>query len=161
MSTNHTVVIIQNNHSNATEFLIIVSQTVFFVLLFLLMKSALIDRRGMMHSYDRIMEEKLQLGAIFFSIFVFLALLMIPMHSYEFIHFVVPLTYIIVFGIIIWEINIVYKKKDSKLPTRSTFNVPKKSPDIVKRDVIIDSESTPGVFLGTRSTTVSDTAFDY
>ena len=155
MGINHTVVIIQNNHSNATE-LIIVSQTVFFVLLFLLMKSALIDRRGMMHSYDRIMEEKLQLCAIFFAMFVFLALLMIPMHSYEFIHFVVPLTYLIVCGIIFWEINTVYKKKGTRSSALTrTFNVPKKTIEV---DIPISDNvsSSPGTFR-----TVNNTAFDY
>lgn len=125
MGTNNTVVIIQNNHTNATEFLIITSQTVFFVLLFLLMKSALIDRRGMMYDYDRIQEEKLQLGAIFFAIFVFLAMLMIPLQSYEFVHFVVPITYMVICGIIVWEIT--HKRNNNKsLPGPSNsppFNV--------------------------------------
>jgi hypothetical protein len=119
--SNTTVVIVNtNNHTNATEFVIILSQSVFFVLLFLLMKKALIDSRGMMYDYNRIQEEKLQLGAIFFAIFVFIALLMVPLESYEFVHFVVPLTYIIIICIIVWEISI---KKSTKqtLPGPSSF----------------------------------------
>lgn len=162
MSANNTVIIIQNQHSNATEFVIILSQTVFFVFLFLLMKSALIDRRGMMNSQERIMEEKLQIGAIFFAIFVFLGLLMIPMHSYEFVHYVVPITYIVIIGLIAWEINTVFKKKPQSPPIKM-FNVPKKTPvvSVVSVDdttVDTGSNSTPGTFLGSRS---SKAAFDY
>lgn len=159
MTANHTVVIIQNNHSYATEFLIIVSQTVFFIMIFLVLKSALIDKRGMMYSYDRIMDEKLQLGAIFFAIFVFLALLMIPMHSYEFVHYVVPLTYLIIFGLLFWEFSVVYQKRHDKLPTRS-FHVPKKPPIVnTARPVVsdVDTDSVPGTFVGSRTST----AFDY
>lgn len=155
MSENNTVVIVQNNHTNATEFLIIVSQTVFFVLLFLLMKSALIDRRGMMHSYDRIKEEKLQLGALFFAIFVFIAILMIPLESYEFVHFVIPLTYIVIIALIIWEINVAYKKKDS-LPihhTKPSTHI--HSPNVVK------TFDYPRATTTTTATPTTDTAFDY
>jgi uncharacterized membrane protein YsdA (DUF1294 family) len=160
MSANNTVIIIQNQHSNATEFVIILSQSVFFVFLFLLMKSALIDRRGMMNSQERIMEEKLQIGAIFFAIFVFLGLLMIPMHSYEFVHYVVPITYIVIIGLIAWEINTVFKKKSQSPPVK-LFNVPKKAPVVVSVDdttTVDTGSSTPGTFLGSRS---SKAAFDY
>lgn len=140
MTENDNVVIVQNNHTNATEGLIILSQTVFFVLLFFLMKSALIDRRGMMYSYERIQEEKLQLGAIFFAIFVFLGLLMIPLESYEFIHFVVPLTYLTIICYIGWEIIQKRNGKTTPLPSTSTSTI--ESPiSIVPRNIFV-SKST-------------------
>lgn len=114
---NQTVIVVQNNHTHATEFLIILSQTVFFVLLFLVLKNALVDRRGMMHSYERIQEERLQLVAIFFAIFVFVALVMLPLQSYEFVHYVVPIVYITIVGLIGWEVNGAYKKRGASLPT--------------------------------------------
>ena len=159
--TNSTVILIQNNHTHATEFLIIVSQTVFFVLLFLLMKSALIDRRGMMHNYERIQDEKLQLGAIFFAIFVLLGILMIPLESYEFVHYVIPLTYFIVIGLIIWEINVVYKKRGTTLPVSSTNHstVAKPFDDSSSSST---NTSTSGSFINSPfGSTRTKTAFDY
>ena len=136
--TNTTVIIIQNNHTYATEFLIIMSQTVFFLLIFLILKHGLIDRRGMMHDYNRILEERLQLGAIFFAIIVFIALLMIPLESYEFGHFVIPITYIIIVGVIIWEILL--KRNGKSLPGPGpiktvTGNVSKPIPIVLSSDI--------------------------
>lgn len=107
---NSTTIIV---HNNSTEFLIIVSQTVFFVLLFLMLKSGLVDRRGMMYSRQRVKEEMLQLGAIFFAIFVIVGILMIPLESYEYAHFVVPITYIVIFSIVGWELYVVFNRGDT------------------------------------------------
>jgi hypothetical protein len=97
-------------HNNSTEFLIVISQTVFFVLLFLILKSALVDRRGMMYSKQRILEERLQLVAIFFSIFVLVGIVMIPLESYEYAHFVIPITYVVMVCIVGYELYIVFNK---------------------------------------------------
>lgn len=149
---NNTVIIVQNNHTYATEFLIIVSQTVFFVLLFILMKSALIDRRGMMHSYERIQEEKLQLGALFFAIFVFIAIIMIPLESYEFVHFVIPITYFIIIALVLWEINAKYKNRDTIKGHVKSFDFSKPAPEsapVSSPPKVVVSSTSPG------------TAFDY
>lgn len=108
--SNATSVTVINVHNNSTEFLIIVSQTVFFVLLFLMLKSALVDRRGMMYNKQRIMEERLQLVAIFFSIFVVVGIVMIPLESYEYAHFVVPITYVVMMCIVGYELYVVFNK---------------------------------------------------
>ena len=111
--SNTTVVVVADTikHGVTTEGLIIISQTVFFVMIFLLLKNALIDRRGMMYDYNRIREEKLQLAALFFAILVFLSLLMIPVLSYEFVHLVIPLTFLVVFSLIGYEIYAVYQQR--------------------------------------------------
>ena len=106
-------------HNTSTEFLIVISQTVFFVLLFLMLKSGLVDRRGMMYNKRRIQEEMFQLGAIFFAIFVIIGILMIPLESYEYAHFVIPLTFIILVVIVVLEVYMVFSRDDgdSVLPT--------------------------------------------
>lgn len=155
MTSNTTVIIVQNNHTHATEFLIILSQTVFFVLLFTLLKSALIDRRGMMHSYNRIQEEKLQLIAIYFAIFVFIALIMVPLESYENVHYVIPLVYFTITGMVIWEVHSVYKNRDSHTAfPRRTFNNPACENPVSL--VVKDPESPVGFVVGNVKAT-----FDY
>lgn len=109
MSDNETTTVSSSGvHNNSTEFLIIVSQSVFFVLLFLMLKSGLVDRRGMMYDKRRIKEEGVQLAAIFFAIFVLIGIMMIPMESYEYSHFVVPITYIVMIAVIGWELYVVF-----------------------------------------------------
>jgi hypothetical protein len=72
------------------------------------MKNTLIDKKGLLFSYDRVRVEILQILSIFFAIFVFLGLLMIPLHSYRFIYIVVPLTYFCIIGIVSYEVWGVY-----------------------------------------------------
>ena len=107
--TNTTVTI--NVHNTSTEVLIIISQTVFFVLLFLLLKNGLVDRRGMLSSKERINDEMFQIMAIFFAIFVIIGLFMIPIESYEYAHFVVPITYVLMIIIVGWELYVVFGKE--------------------------------------------------
>lgn len=107
-------------HNTSTEVLIIISQTVFFVLLFLLLKNGLVDRRGMLSSKERINEEMFQIMAIFFAIFVIIALFMIPIESYEYAHFVVPITFSIMLMIVIWELYVVLYS-DSPVVTKTRF----------------------------------------
>lgn len=114
---------VANVHNNSTEFLIIVSQTVFFVLLFLILKSALVDRRGMMHSKQRIVEERLQLIAIFFAIFVVVGIIMIPLESYEYAHFVIPITYMLMLSIVAFEMYMVFYNGQN-LEKTSSFTLP-------------------------------------
>lgn len=102
-----------NNHNMSTEILIVTSQTVFFVLLFLLLKSWLIDKRGMLNSQEKIREDVLQIIAIFFSIFVVVGLFMIPVESYEYAHYVVPITYTVMIIIVLWEVYMVFNGPSS------------------------------------------------
>jgi hypothetical protein len=110
-----------NVHNTSTEILIITSQTVFFILLFLLLKNGLIDRRGMLNSKDRVNDEIFQIMAIFFAIFVIIGMFMIPIESYEYAHFVVPITYVIMIIIVAWEFYIVFVNDSSSYtPPEST-----------------------------------------
>lgn len=79
-------------HSYATELVLVASQTVFYVLLFVLLKQAFVDQRGMMSTYDTFRENGVQLFAIFFAIFTILLILLIPLHSYEYVDVVIGLT---------------------------------------------------------------------
>lgn len=116
--TNSTVVV--NVHNTSTEVLIIISQTVFFVLLFLLLKNGLVDRRGMLSSKERINDEMFQIMAIFFAIFVIIGLFMIPIESYEYANFVVPITYFIMIIIVTWELYVVFGKDKGTSSTTGT-----------------------------------------
>lgn len=106
MSNNTTVIV--NVHNTSTEILLVVSSTVFYLLLFLMLKNGLVDKRGMLSSKERINEDMVQIMAIFFAIFVLIAILMIPIDSYEYAMFVVPITYVIMVSIVAWEIHGVY-----------------------------------------------------
>lgn len=106
-------------HNTSTEVLIIISQTVFFILLFLLLKNGLVDRRGMLSSKERINEDLFQILAIFLAIFVIIALFMIPIESYEYAHFVVPITFSIMLIIILWEFYVVFNGGNNNSNTLS------------------------------------------
>ena len=141
-STNGTSV-----HNTSTEFLIIISQTVFFVLLFLMLKNGLIDRRGMMYSKQRVKEEMLQLCAIFFAIFVILGIIMIPLNSYEYAHFVIPITYIIMVSLICWELYVVFNKEEGR--DSSTLRVTQSEKNNLGDTISISAgptESTSSIF---------------
>lgn len=101
----NTTALVVDNHSFITESQLIISQTFFYVCLFIALKKTLIDKRGMMDSYSRFNEEKLQIGAIYFAIVVLIVLMMLSIHSYEFKHFVIPITFTIIGGIILYEIR--------------------------------------------------------
>lgn len=159
--TNSTNVVIV--HNTSTEFLIIISQTVFFVLLFLMLKNGLVDRRGMMYSKQRVKEEMLQLCAIFFAIFVIVGIIMIPLESYEYAHFVIPITYIIMVSLVGWELYVVFNREDGcdspTLPTIKSVTHFEKS-SLVKNggspsDSIGPAESGSSVFWSRGGTSSS------
>lgn len=106
-------------HNVSTEILIIISQTVFYTLLFLMLKSALVDKRGMMSGKEQLKENAFQLVAIFFAIYVFIGLLMIPLDSYYYAKWVVICTYSVITCVLIYEINKVYASSDSSLPIKT------------------------------------------
>ena len=110
--TNTTVTV--NVHNTSTEILIIVSQTVFFILLFLMLKHGLVDRRGMLSSKERINEDMFQIMAIFFAIFVIIGIFMIPIESYEYAHFILPITFCLMFLITGYEVYTVLNNNETK-----------------------------------------------
>jgi hypothetical protein len=132
------------NHKLVTEILIVVSQTIFYVFLFFLIKNGLVDRQKMMHSKESLRDNGPQLFAIYFAIFVFIALLMIPLDSYEFATYVVLLTYSIMMIVIAYEVYKLYrpsvgeiKKNDFVKPKpesshTSAFKLPKITTNVQK-----------------------------
>jgi hypothetical protein len=78
------VVVNQEPHGKATEALIVVSQTVFFIVLFIIIKSYLLDGFGIMNSPESVRKNGLQIAAIYFSIIVTIGLIMIPLYHYEY-----------------------------------------------------------------------------
>lgn len=78
------VVVNQQPHGKPTEALIVVSQTVFFIVLFIIIKSYLLDGFGIMNSPESVRKNGLQIAAIYFSIIVTIGLIMIPLYHYEY-----------------------------------------------------------------------------
>lgn len=122
-----------NVHNTSTEILIIMSQTVFFVLLFLLLKNWLIDKRGMLGSKERINEELYQIIAIFFAILVIVGLFMIPIESYEYAHYVVPITYVVIILIIGWEVYFVTYRAEASRVSLSDLEFAPAAPTATKK----------------------------
>lgn len=110
-------------HSIVTEVELIVTQTFFYIVLFVLLKKTLIDKRGMLDSYERFNEDKLQIIAIYFAIIVFIALIMLSIHSYEFKHFVVPITFGIILCIIGMETRNVFRKGSGTFSSSPTSTI--------------------------------------
>jgi len=103
----------KRDYNLATEGLIIVSQTVFFVVLFLLIKSFLLDNFGIMNDMETLRRNALQIAAIYFAIIVFICIGMCPLYHYEFALIVVIGVAISVMAIIYRDIIRVYKPSSS------------------------------------------------
>lgn len=95
-------------HSYATEALLVISQTCFFVFLFIFLKRTLLDNRGMMSTKNNFKENGPQIGAILFAILVLIALMMIPLQNYEYAEAVVISTVLIMFLVVARDIVIVF-----------------------------------------------------
>ena len=98
----------------ATEGLIIISQTVFFVVLFLLIKSFLLDNFGI-NDIETLRKNALQIAAIYFAIIVFICIGMCPLYHYEFALIVVIGVAISITLIIYRDIIRVYKPSASSM----------------------------------------------
>lgn len=83
---------ITSNNNITTDILIIISQIVFYVLLFSIMKSALIDRHGMTKDKETFKANMAQYAAIMFAIYVVICILLIPADSYVYAAYVFGLT---------------------------------------------------------------------
>lgn len=98
-----------------TEILIIVSQTTFFVLLFLMLKRELIDKREMMSTREKLCDNLLQILAIYFAIICLVVLIMIPLEGYDYGKIVVLISFGIIVAISAYNFRIVYNSH--ALPT--------------------------------------------
>lgn len=153
-ATNETTINI-NVHNTSTEVLIVISQTVFFVLLFLLLKNWLVDKRGMLGSKERINEELLQIIAIFFAIFVMVGLFMIPIESYEYAHYVVPITYCIMVLIIGWEIYVVVYMNTENVSRVTLYDLENKQTEATTSQQQPSSSKSKSWFSGNSGSTSS------
>ena len=77
-------VTVNHGHGNTTEALIVISQVTFFIVLFVMIKSYLLDNFGIMNSADGLKKNALQIAAIYFAIIVLIGMLMIPLYHYEY-----------------------------------------------------------------------------
>lgn len=84
MKNNTTTESMHTSYNHATEGLIIVSQSVFFIVLFLIVKSYLLDNFGVMDNAETLKKNAVQVGAIYFAIIVFISFVMIPLYHYEY-----------------------------------------------------------------------------
>lgn len=95
-------------HTLAAEILIVLSQTIFFVFLFLILKYGIIDRQGWMDDREKVKNNIIPLGAIFFAILTLIGVIMIPLQSYEYGHIVLICTIICIFFLCTYEIKRIY-----------------------------------------------------
>jgi uncharacterized membrane protein len=135
-------------HSIATETLIIFSQSLLFIFLFVMLKIGLIDRRGMMADREAASENILQIVAIFFAILVFVMLVMLPMHTYEYAHYVASLSFIVIFIILFYDCRFAYNTNPSTKQRRAR----KQSDKREERTKLVTSIS---------RTTESENGFDF
>jgi len=120
-------------HSLVTEVMIVVTQTAFYVILFLALKKTLVDSRR--RSYNRMKEDWMIHAAVYFAIFVLIVILMTPLHSYAFIHYIVPSVLCICAGIVIRDVyNDVYLGRGAQDTFKDGF-----------RDEYVESEKVESV----------------
>lgn len=96
------VVVNQQPHGKSTEALIVVSQTVFFIVLFYIIKSYLLDGFGIMNSPESLKKNAMQIGAIYFAIVVLIGIIMIPLYHYEY-------AILVIIGVIVGISFCIYK----------------------------------------------------
>lgn len=114
-------------HSVLTEILIVVSQTVFFILLFMSLKYGIIDRYGWMDSKEQIQKNLLPIVAIYFAILTILSVIMIPLQYYEYGHVVLITTIISIFVIFAYEFQRVYYSNHSDNKSNSAIKAVSKN----------------------------------
>lgn len=102
-------------HDVSTEILLVASSTVFYLVLFLILKSTLIDKRGILSSKEAVRAEIPQISAVLFAIFVLIGIFMIPIDSYEYSHYVIPLTFGIMVSIVAYELYVLFYPSDGGL----------------------------------------------
>lgn len=138
-------------HSFATETLIVFSQSLLFIFLFVILKIGLIDRRGMMADIESATENIFQIIAIFFAILVFIMIVMLPMHTYEYYHYVAFLSFLVIFTVIVYDCRFAYNNTNTN--TKS-----KRRPSTTSQSIKPDNKKLVAVI--SRSSTSEDT-FDF
>jgi Ca2+/Na+ antiporter len=114
-------------HTVATEILIIVSQSIFFVFLFVILKYGIVDRQGWMNDKEKIRENAIPLIAIYFAILTMIGILMIPLQNYEYGHMVLIISSILILLIFLYDFRKVYYDDDKfKLTSSSIDNASRK-----------------------------------
>lgn len=124
----------QLEHTVATELLIVISQTVFFVFLFLILKYGIVDRQGWMEDKDKVKENIIPLTAVFFAILTIISVIMIPLQYYEYGHVVLITTMISIFLIFLYEFRKLYYSDEINNKDKSTNVIVKASRDIFVRN---------------------------
>lgn len=114
-------------YNHATEGLIIVSQSVFFIVLFLIVKSYLLDNFGVMDNAETLRKNAVQVGAIYFAIIVFISFIMIPLYHYEYAVVVICGVLIGVAVVIHSDVQKTLKKKSGTTATGNMGIPPVKS----------------------------------
>ncbi|GBG32370.1 Hypothetical Protein FCC1311_085952 [Hondaea fermentalgiana] len=79
--------------------------TTFYLLLFVVLKRVLVDQHGMMSSREALRRNRVQLAAIYFAIFTLVVILLLPLHSYEYVDVVAASTLVVAAGLLIREVR--------------------------------------------------------
>lgn len=111
-------------HHHSTEGLIVISQTVFFIVLFIIIKSWLLDNFGVMHSVESLKQNAVQIGAIYFAILVFISVIMFPLYHYDYAAMVILGYGIGVVVVIFRDIQRVIRRDESSENPKSSPTLP-------------------------------------
>jgi len=115
MTQNTSVIVNQQPHGKSTEALIVVSQTVFFIVLFYVIKSYLLDGVGIMNSPDSLRKNAMQIGAIYFAIVILTGIIMLPLYHYEY-------AILVIVGVFLGISFLIYRDIIKTLNMEKTFD---------------------------------------
>ena len=110
----------ENNCNNLpvyTEFLLIFSQTVCFIVIFNKLQNLIVIDKGLILDLSTAKKNLIQLLAIYFAIYIILCLLMSPLWQYAYSHFVVLLVSIYTFSKLLLRLYKLHDSPTIKLPT--------------------------------------------
>ena len=110
-------------HTHATEFVIIISQTVFYVVLFLFFKKTLLDNQKLITTRNKIIKKLPLILSIIFTIYAIIFILMLPCLNYIYAEIVFVLTYFIITLILIKSVRQAYQKSVDVVETREDSDV--------------------------------------
>lgn len=115
-------------HTWATEALIVLSQTFFFIMLFLTMKYGIIERQGWLENREKAKEHLIPLITIYIAILGIIGIIMIPLQNYEYGHVVLLTTMISISVIFAYEFRKLYygNNSDGKQKESTIDNVSRK-----------------------------------
>ena len=102
-------------HTNATEFVIIISQTVFYIVLFLFLKKTLLDNQNLLSSRDNIKKKLPLVLSIIFTIYAIILILMLPCLNYIYAEIVFVLVYLIITSMLFRTFRQAYFRTPTKM----------------------------------------------